>query len=84
MPILYSNNDIHIAVQQNKAELVLSVRLAATQGRTALEASKAREGTAGLRQDNGAPIVHLAARLDETHATAAVGHATAAPDSLLE
>lgn len=61
-----------------------SVCPTAAQLRAALEASKARDGSTGLRHDNGALIVHLAARLDEAHAAEAVGHAAAAADGLIE
>uniref|UniRef100_A0A0A9HTF3 Uncharacterized protein n=1 Tax=Arundo donax TaxID=35708 RepID=A0A0A9HTF3_ARUDO len=84
MPILYNNTAIHINVVHNHGELRLSVGPAAAQRRAALEAPKTGEDSASLRQDSGALVVHLAARLDETHAAAAVGHATAAPGSPLE
>jgi hypothetical protein len=63
---------------------VPSVCPTAAQLRAALEASKAREGGTGLRHDNGALIVHLAARLDEAHAAEAVSHSAAAADGLVE
>lgn len=87
MPILYSNNAIHITIQHKHTDLyaaVPSVCTTAAQLRAALKASKAREGCTGLHHDNCALIVHLAACLDEAHAAEAVSHAAAAADGLLE
>lgn len=85
MPILYSNNTIHITIQHYQSlAAVPSVCPTTAQLRAAFEASKAREGSAGLRHDNGTLIVHLAACLDAAHAAEAVRHAAAAADGLIE
>lgn len=84
MCILYSNT-MHITGLHTAGPRpsIRPAAPAAAQLRAALEAPEEREGSTELHHDDGALVVHLAARVDEAHAAAAVaGAAAAAADHL--